>query len=353
MSETGRIITAAKWRNRILFSFISIALIVAFVADVAIGSVNIPFPDLLNILFGKNSTHESWNTIVFDFRLPRAITAVLCGSALAVSGLQMQSLFKNPIAGPHLLGVSSGASLGVALLVLATGSLTFFKDFIGNEGWGLIIAAVVGSLLVLLLMLFVSTRVNDITTVLIVGMMFGSVLSAIVGILQYYSDNDSLKAFTIWSFGSLSGVVWKQLNVLIPSLILGFVLAFMMIKPLNLLLLGENYAKSTGLNLIRTRFLLIISTGILAGGITAFCGPIGFIGSAVPHINRIIFKTTDHKLLVPASLISGALLVLICDIIAQLPKDQGSLPINAITALIGAPIVIWIILSRRGAKGFF
>ncbi len=353
MSEVGRIVSASKWRNRILFSSILILLMIAFVADVAIGSVNIPFAELTKILFGKTSGHESWNTIVFDFRLPRAITAVLAGAALAVSGLQMQSLFRNPIAGPYLLGVSSGASLGVALLILATGSLTFFKDFIGNEGWGMIIAAITGSSLVLLLMLFISTRVNDITTILIIGMMFGSVVSAIVGILEYYSDNDSLKAFTIWSFGSLSGVVWKQLHVLIPSLIIGFVVAFIMIKPLNLLLLGENYAKSTGLNLMRTRILLIISTGILAGGITAFCGPIGFIGTAVPHINRIIFKTTDHRLLVPASLISGALLVLICDIVAQLPKDQVSLPINAITALIGAPIVIWIILSRRGAKSFF
>ena len=333
--------------NIIIWVFLLIVLVLLFLADVFLGSVKIPIPDIFKILFSGSSEFPEHITIVMQFRLPKALTALFAGFALSVSGLQMQTVFKNPLAGPFVLGISSGASLGVAVLVLGASSFNIFSHFgiIGN--WLIVLAAWIGSGLILLLILAVSVRVKDIMTILILGIMFGSATASIVSILQYFSNETMLKAFIIWTMGSLGGVSISQLYVLIPSVILGILISLISVKMLNSLLLGENYAKSMGLNIRLSRFLIFFSTSLLAGTITAFCGPIGFIGIAVPHIARMIFKTANHRILLPGSMIIGGIVLLLSDIISQLPGRESSLPINSITALVGIPIVIWIIIRKQ------
>ncbi|OFX86390.1 MAG: iron ABC transporter [Bacteroidetes bacterium GWF2_33_16] len=318
-----------------------------FLADVFLGSVNIPIKEILRIIFSGNSEYKEFSTIVLQFRLPKALTALLAGFALSVSGLQMQTIFKNPLAGPYVLGISSGASLGVAILVLGVSSAGIFGQIGPFSNWIIVLAAWIGSGLILLLILAVSTRVKDIMTILILGIMFGSATTAVVGILQYFSNETMLKAFIIWTMGSLGGVSMSQLYVLTPSVLLGLVIALISVKMLNALLLGENYAKSMGLNIRLSRFFIFISTSLLAGTITAFCGPIGFIGIAVPHLARLVFKTANHSILLPGSMIIGGIVLLLSDIISQLPGKESSLPINSITALVGIPIVIWIIIRKQ------
>lgn len=331
----------------VVWIFLLIILIVLFIADVFLGSVKIPINEVLGAFFSANSDFPEYSTIVLQFRLPKALTAIFAGFALSVSGLQMQTIFKNPLAGPYVLGISSGASLGVAIVVLGVSSIGIFNYLGFLSNWVIVIAAWLGSGLILLLIFAVSTRVKDIMTILILGIMFGSATTALVGILQYFSNETMLKAFIIWTMGSLGGVSVSQLYVLIPSILIGLLIAFVSVKMLNALLLGENYAKSMGLNIRLSRFLIFFSTSLLAGTITAFCGPIGFIGIAVPHLARMVFKTANHSVLLPGSMIIGGIVLLFSDIVSQLPGKESSLPINSITALVGIPIVIWIIVRKQ------
>ena len=330
-----------------IWIFLSVLLIVLFVFDVFLGSVNIPVKEALKIIFTGESDHPEYLTIIYRFRIPKALTALFAGFALSVSGLQMQTIFKNPLAGPYVLGISAGASLGVAILVMGISTFAVVSQIgvIGN--WVIVIAAWLGSGLILFLILAVSVRVKDIMTILILGIMFGSATSAIVSILQYFSNESMLKAFIVWTMGSLGGVSMAQLKVLIPSVIIGLSITFLSIKMLNAMLVGENYAKSMGLNIRLSRFLIFFSTSLLAGSITAFCGPIGFIGIAVPHIARIVFKTANHNSLLPGSMLIGGIVLLLSDLISQLPGKETTLPINSITAMVGIPIVIWIIIKNE------
>jgi len=323
----------------------SVILLVLFAfADIIIGSVSIPVREILNFLKGI-SVNEEYNTILNDFRIPKTMTAITAGAALSVAGLQMQTFFKNPLAGPYVLGISSGASLGVALLMLSP--LPLFLHHSLNISWLTSIFAGLGSAFVLLIIFAVSMRVKDVMTILIIGILVGSAFSAIITLLQYFGPQAELKSFVVWTMGSLSGVTSDQLIILLIFTISGLLISFFSFRLLNVLLLGENYAKTSGLNIKLTGIIIFTSTSILAGTVTAFCGPIGFVGIIVPHISRMIFKTADHKILIPASAIIGAILILISDIIAQLPGYQGTLPINSVTAILGIPIVIRLILKGK------
>lgn len=335
------------YKKIIIWVSLSILLAALFIADIFLGSLKIPFSEVLSAFFSSNSEFPEYSIIVLQFRLPKALTALFAGFALSVSGLQMQTVFKNPLAGPYVLGISSGASLGVAIVVLGFSTLGIFNYLGILSNWIIVLAAWFGSGLILLLIFAVSTRVKDIMTILILGIMFGSATTAVVGILQYFSNETMLKAFIIWTMGSLGGVTISHLYVLIPSILVGLFISFISVKMLNALLLGENYAKSMGLNIKLSRFLIFFSTSMLAGTITAFCGPIGFIGIAVPHLARMVFKTANHSVLLPGSMIIGGIVLLFSDIVSQLPGKESSLPINSITALVGIPIVIWIIIRKQ------
>lgn len=330
-----------KSRNSLLFLVLSLLMLGLFLADLAWGSIRIPISEVFSV-FGGDKSNAINAEILTNFRLPKAITAVLAGASLSVAGLMMQTLFRNSLADPYILGVSSGASLGVALVMMAAASLPV--AFVGS-GWALIMAAIIGASVVLAMVVGVSFKVNNAVSLLIVGLMFGTIAGSIVSVLQNFSNPDAIKLFVIWTFGSLSAVTWNYMQVLLPVVLVGLGIAFFLQKKLDGLLLGENYAHGLGISVVRTRFLIVIATGLLAGGITAFTGPIAFVGVAIPHIARGIFKTSSHKILLPATVICGSSLILICDIISQIPTY--TLPINTISALFGAPIIIWIILKKR------
>ncbi|UII33210.1 iron ABC transporter permease [Fulvivirga ulvae] len=329
------------------------SILVLFVVNISLGSVSIPFDEILNVLTGSVASKNSWTNIILNFRLPKAITAIAVGAALSISGLLMQTLFRNPLAGPFVLGISSGASLGVALLLLAGISITGSLVASGLTSWLVVSAASLGSALVLLLVVVVSLKIRDSMTLLIIGLMFGSLTGAIVSILQFFSSGEEIQVYLFWTFGSLGGLNWDEITVLWIIAGLGIAIAFIMVKPLNALLLSENYAQSMGINIKTSRFWIIISTSLLAGSITAFCGPIAFIGIAIPHLTRLLFNTSNHKILIPAVAMGGIIVMLICDIISQLPGSEHVLPINAITSLFGAPVVIWVILRRGSIKHSF
>lgn len=319
-------------RSAILFAMLAALTLFLFLLDLAVGAVAVPLGDVWAALTGGDCPRATAK-IILNIRLIKAVVALLAGAALSVSGLQMQTLFRNPLAGPYVLGISSGASLGVALVVLAG-----FGSSIGIAG-----AAWLGAALVLVVIAAVGHRIKDIMVILILGMMFSSGVGAIVQILQYLSKEESLKAFIIWTMGSLGDVTFDQLAVLVPSIIAGLLLAVVTIKPLNLLLFGEEYAVTMGLNIRRSRGLLFLSTTLLAGTVTAFCGPIGFIGLAMPHVTRMLFRNSDHRVLVPGTVLSGAAVLLLCDLVSKM----FTLPINAITALLGIPIVVWVVLRNK------
>ena len=319
-------------RSAILFAMLAALTLFLFLLDLAVGAVAVPLGDVWAALTGGDCPRATAK-IILNIRLIKAVFALLAGAALSVSGLQMQTLFRNPLAGPYVLGISSGASLGVALVVLAG-----FGSSIGIAG-----AAWLGAALVLVVIAAVGHRIKDIMVILILGMMFSSGVGAIVQILQYLSKEESLKAFVIWTMGSLGDVTFDQLAVLVPSIIAGLLLAVVTIKPLNLLLFGEEYAVTMGLNIRRSRGLLFLSTTLLAGTVTAFCGPIGFIGLAMPHVTRMLFRNSDHRVLVPGTVLSGAAVLLLCDLVSKM----FTLPINAITALLGIPIVVWVVLRNK------
>ncbi len=311
------------------------------------GSIAIPIKSVITSILGGSIDNENWQYIVQDYRLPKAITAVIVGSGLGISGLLMQTLFRNPLAGPFVLGISSGASLGVALVIMGASSLGGFLSTIMLSQWSLVAAASIGSFLVLLAVVTVSIRVRDTMAILIIGLMFGSITAAVVSVLSYFSSAEQLQQYIFWGFGSLGNLSWNELTVLLLVYLLGILISIYSIKRLNTLLLGENYAKSLGMNIQRSRLVIIIATSLLAGTITAFAGPIAFIGLAIPHLTRQIFKTSDHQILLPAVFLYGAIVMLICDSIAQVPMSDYTLPINAITSLIGAPVVIWLLLRQR------
>ena len=326
---------------------LAVITVALFVVDLIVGSVAVPLGEVWRALFDAEGESEVYTTIVRNFRLPKAIMALLAGAALSSVGLQMQTLFRNPLAGPYVLGVSSGASLGVALMLLGlpllgiSGGASFVQD-LGVAG-----AAWIGAAGVMVIVMAVTARIKNIMTVLILGMMFGSAASALVEVMQYLSPEGALKSYVVWTMGSLGGVTLQQLNIIVPVVVAGLLLSIWLIKPLNILLLGENYARTMGLNIKRIRFGVTLTTVLLAGTITAYCGPIGFIGLAVPHVARMLFREADHKILVPATMLTGAAMMLLCDVASTLPAGDMTLPINTVSALVGIPIVIIVIVRNR------
>jgi iron complex transport system permease protein len=329
-----------------------IFLVISFlILDIFLGSVSIKASEVIKAIF--TNTGSNFETIILKFRLPKAITALTVGIALSLSGLQMQTVFRNPMAGPYVLGISSGASLGVAFVILGFSANISPDSLRGLGNWILVVAAWAGAGAVMILIMFISSRVKDIVTILILGIMLSSGISAIVTIMQYFSNETMLKAYVIWTMGSLGNLTSSQLNVLLISVSAGVLLSLFSAKMLNALLLGESYAGSIGLNVRFARAVIFACTSILAGSVTAFCGPIGFIGIAVPHIARILFRTSDHKILIPGTILAGGAVMLASDIISQLPGSDRVLPVNAVTSLIGIPVVIWVILRNRKYSGLF
>lgn len=333
------------------FPLLVFLLLAAFLLSLAFGSVTIPFEQIVRILLGETPLKTTWADILFDFRLPKALTAVLTGAALSAAGLQMQTLFRNPLADPYILGVSSGASLGVALVIVGLGNPAIGLTFVAGLGtfgnFTLALAASVGAGVVLGAVLLLARRVQNTLTLLVTGLMFGYLASAAVSLLIYFGQPERVHAFSLWTAGSFGGVTWIQMRVFVPAALLGLLIALVMIKPLNALLLGDDYARSLGLNVRRARTWIIISASLLAGVSTAFVGPIWFVGVAVPHIARTLLKTADHRTLLPSCLLMGATFALIADLIAQLPGSQRVLPLNVVMSLFGVPIILSIILRQR------
>lgn len=338
-------------RSKLIFIGLIVFLLIFFILDLFLGSVSIKPIDIIRAVL--NDTGDVKETILMKFRLPKAITALLVGIALSISGLQMQTLFRNPMAGPYVLGLSSGASLGVAFVILGFSS-NLSPDsikWIGN--WAIATASWAGAGLIMILIMIISSRVKNIMTVLILGIMLSSGISAVVSIMQYFSNETMLKTYILWTMGSLGNLTSSQLSVLLLSVLAGTILSLISVKMLNALLLGEEYARSIGLDVRFSRIIIITGTSILAGTITAFCGPIGFIGIAVPHLARLTFRTSDHKILIPGTILTGGIIMLISDIISQMPGSDNVLPVNSVTALIGIPIVIWVILHDHKYREIF
>jgi iron complex transport system permease protein len=326
-------------------------MVFLFLINISLGSVSIPIKEVFNSLIGQIASKETWEYIIINYRLPKAIAAILVGMGLSISGLLMQTLFRNPLAGPYVLGLSSGASLGVATVILGSALLPPFLATLLLSSYGIILASSLGSFIVLLAVLAFSHRLRDTMAILIVGLMFGSLTSAIVGTLTYFSTAEQLQKFTFWSLGNLGNLSWTSISLLSICVAIGLLLSLFSIKPLNSLLLGENYAKSLGLNYKKSRLIIIFATSILAGSITAFAGPIAFIGLAVPHIAKLVFQTSNHTILFWSTILFGAIIMLICDSISQLPGSDLTLPINAVTSIFGAPIVIWLLIRKRKMMG--
>ncbi|WP_298369456.1 iron ABC transporter permease [uncultured Lutibacter sp.] len=337
--------TAKSYKNT--FVILIAVLLIIFFINISLGSVYIPLKGIIGSLFNGEVEKESWRAIVQNYRLPKAITAIIVGSGLSISGLLMQTLFRNPLAGPFVLGISSGASLGVAILILGASFLGANIASYAFTNFGLAFAASLGSFLVLSAVMIAAIKVRNTMSILIIGLMFGSLTSAVISILAYFSSASQLQQYMFWSFGSLGNLSWKEITALTITFLIGISFVIVIIKPLNSLLLGENYAKSMGVNVKRTRNFVLIATSLLTGVITAFSGPIAFIGLAVPHLTKLLFTTSNHKILLPAVAISGAIIMLICDSISQLPNSEYTLPINAITSLFGAPIIIWLLVRKR------
>ncbi|WP_119843688.1 iron ABC transporter permease [Reichenbachiella sp. MSK19-1] len=332
--------------------FLGLLCVVLFILNIIVGSVWIPVQDLIEILFSPAEDQMVWQNIVVNYRLPRAIAAVAAGASLSLSGLFMQTFFRNPLAGPFVLGISSGASLGVAVVVLGG---TFFS----LVGWSfgsdisLTFGAILGSFLVFLVVIYFSTKVADYTSLLIIGLMFSSATGALVSVMQFFSNPEDIQSYLLWTFGDLGSVTMSELRLLLPILILGWIGSVFLIKPLNIYLIGNTYAKNAGLNLELSKYAMITVTALLAGAITAYCGPIAFIGLAGPHIARMILDTADHRQLIPYAGILGAVVLLICDLVSRLPGLPQSLPLNAITSLLGGPLVIWLIVKKKNLQNSF
>ena len=335
------------------YLFLVITLLVCFLADLVIGSVWIRPSIVLDIISGQTEGLEIEKNIIINYRFPRAVSALFAGMGLSISGLLMQTLFRNPLAGPFVLGISSGASLGVALVVLGGFGITGYLSFTESGHWATILGAILGASLVFLVILAFSNHVRDVTSLLIIGLMFSSVTSAFVSVLQYFSNPENVKAFLIWTFGDLGSVTTDELWIMVPILVVALLSSILLIKPLNILQLGEMYASNSGLNIKRTRYGIIMITAMLAGTITAFCGPIAFVGLAVPHIARMMLNKADHGAILPVCALIGAGVLLICDILSRAPGFSQTLPLNAITSLFGGPLVIWLIVKRKNLQSYF
>ncbi|HEY4109889.1 iron ABC transporter permease [Puia sp.] len=328
-------------------------LLLALLLDLSAGAVRIPLREVFHILFSSSTGDETWRYIIDKIRVPKACTAVLAGCGLSVGGLQMQTMFRNPLADPGVLGITAGASLGVAAVMLAgggTATLYAIKELGVGGSWLVTCAACAGAALAMFFVLMLSGRVRDNVTMLIIGLMISSITIAITSIWQYFSNPEEVKEYLLWAFGSLGGVTGSQLPIFTGMILTGLIMAFFSSKRLDALLLGENYARSMGLTVERARFIIVCSTSLLVGSITAFCGPIGFLGIAVPHLARGAFNTASHRILMPASCLIGTILLLLCDSIAQWPGNQTVLPINIITSLVGAPVVIYLLLRTKNLK---
>lgn len=329
------------------FLLFVLLLIIFILINLSLGSVDIPLKSILYTLTGNDIAKESWQYIILQYRVPKAITAVLVGSGLSICGLLMQTLFRNPLAGPFVLGISSGASLGVAILVLGISIFSGSVAGMAFSNLGLALAASLGAFFVLGAVMIVAKKVKNTMSILIIGLMFGSFTAAIISVLAYFSSAENLQQYVFWTFGSLGNLGWDEILILSIIYILSISILLTIIKPLNSLLLGENYAVSLGVNLKKTRNITLLVTGLLTGVITAFSGPIAFIGLAVPHLTKLLIKTSNHRVLLPSVAVAGAIVMLISDTIAQLPNSEYSLPINAVTSLFGAPIVIWLLVRKR------
>lgn len=332
---------------KLQFGLLVLALLLLAFLNISLGSVNIPISSIVKTLTGAEAEKETWQYIILNYRLPKTITAILTGSSLAVSGLLMQTLFRNPLAGPFELGISSGASLGVAILIMGGSVLAGTGTKLATGSASLAIAASAGSFLALLAVMAVASKIRDTMALLIIGLMFGSFTAAVVSILAYFSSMEKLQQYIFWSFGSLGNLTWVQVLLFGVFFIVGMLLSIRSIKALNSLLLGENYARSMGLSITSSRYTIILATSLLAGSATALTGPIAFVGLAVPHLTRQLFTTSNHNVLLPAVILYGAGLMLVCDIVAQWPFNEFTLPINAVTSIIGAPVVIWLLVRKR------
>jgi iron complex transport system permease protein len=339
-----------KNKNQLIITFLCLLLLISFVLNVSLGQVSIPFKDVILSVFFGESKNETWNYIILNFRIPKAIAAILVGIGLSISGLLMQTLFRNPLAGPYVLGLSSGSSLGVAFVVMGAAFLPVSFNGIILSNYSIVLASCFGSLLVLGLIVIAIKKLKDTSMVLIVGLMFSSFSGAIINVLSYFSNADQLQKYTFWSMGSIGNMTTNQIIILTFCVLLGVLISLYSIKSLDALLLGENYAKSIGITIPKTRLLIIIATAIFSGSITAFAGPIAFVGLAVPHIAKLILQTSNHKILFISTLLIGAITMLICDLISQMPGANFTLPINAVTSIIGAPVVIWLIGKRKFYK---
>ncbi|MBP5171212.1 MAG: iron ABC transporter permease [Bacteroidales bacterium] len=332
-------------RNTLVISGLAVLTLLFFAVSLYSGSVSIPVSAITNILLGKGSPdHPSWQFIIIENRIPQSVTALLCGAALSVSGLLLQTAFRNPLAGPSVLGIDSGAHLGVAVVVLVAGGVVSTSSLTIGGFALVILSALSGAMVVMALLLFLSRLLQNNVMLLIAGMMVGYIASSLISLLNFRATAEGVHAMALWGMGSFSSVSLDRLPYAVVIICLGLLLAFLLMKPLNALLLGDNYARNLGISLRRTRTLLLLTTGLLTAASTAFCGPIGFIGLAVPHIARLLLGSANHRTLLPATLLTGASLALLCNIISTLPGESGIIPINVITPVIGAPIVLWVIL---------
>lgn len=330
--------------------FLALSIGILFLLNLFLGSVDIPFRSIWNILWGMDEGESViWQNIIWKSRVPQALTAMVAGAGLAVSGLQMQTVFRNPLAGPSVLGISSGASLGVAFVVLLSGSIGGIAlsrlGFMGEIA--LTMAAIIGALSIMALIVYVSQKVHGNVTLLIIGVMIGYVANAVIGVLKFFSVEEDIRAYVIWGLGSFARVSGNQMMVFVCIMAVLLPLSFLLIKTLNLLLLGDAYARNLGLNIKRARLQVIACSGVLVAIVTAYCGPITFLGLAVPHLCRGIFRSSDHRILMPASLLAGAALALLCNLIARMPGFEGALPVNSVTALVGAPVVVSVLFKKR------
>lgn len=336
-------------RFLLLTLFLLFAIVVLMIVNLLIGTVSIPVAEVCRILMGMGSDSEIWTNIILSSRLPQVLTAIVAGAGLAVSGLQMQTVFRNPLAGPSVLGISNGSALGVAFVILLSGQLGGVAlsrlGYLGDVA--ISIAAIVGALAVLMLIVWISQRVKGNVTLLIIGVMIGYLASAIIGVLKFLSPEEDVKAFVVWGLGSFSRVSGDQMVLFVVLMCVLLPLSFLLVKPMNILLLGERYASNLGLNVARARMQIIICSGVLVAIVTAYCGPIMFIGLAVPHLARALFRTSDHRQLMPATALCGAALALVCNFIARMPGFEGALPVNSVTALVGAPVIASVLFRRR------
>jgi iron complex transport system permease protein len=333
-------------KGQIIFLLFSIAILL-FGLNLILGPVTIPLRTLFNLIMGGNVDDLSHN-IVFQIRFPQTLTAIFAGAGLATAGLLMQTLFRNPLAGPDVLCITSGAGLGVAVITMFTGAWIVYMPQLGVLS--LILSAMAGAMVVLLTILALSQRIKDNAMLLIIGLMMGYISSAIVGVITVYSTAENLQAFTLWGLGTFSAVSWDRMNWFAGVTIAALVMAMLLPKPLNMLLMGERYASNLGLRVERARFIVLFCAGLLTAVVTAFCGPIAFIGVATPHITRLAIGGSDHRILLPANMLIGASVALFCNLVARMPGVEGALPINAVTSLMGAPIVIWVVLTRNKRK---